>query len=251
MSSSGSSRSSSSGAQRGAPMAPRGHGGGWGTRSGTLGTRGRAALPSREPGGSYKGEPRGDSRPVARGGARRGHTHPAPHAHTRTCPAPPRAQAPRGQSPPRGAASPSQPSCCFCSLRNPPPSLSCFPELHVLSPHTLGGTSFAIQMCRGVPTTCRARRTQLSCIRTHLFSMSTASAPCVPGTATVSVLRWHNLERTRHKPKTKSVVKGKNKTPRTPQLPIPCEVEGLGCPSSCGSLIYFFEMTSPGAHICS
>lgn len=104
VSSSGSSRSSSSGAQRGAPMAPRGHGGGWGTRSGTLGTRGRAALPSREPGGSYKGEPRGDSRPVARGGHGAG-THtprptrtraraPRPHAHRRHA-----GRAPRGAPP--------------------------------------------------------------------------------------------------------------------------------------------------------
>jgi hypothetical protein len=67
-----------------------------------LGTRGRAALRSCEPGGGYKGEPRGDSRQAARGGHGAG-THPALHAHTRTCPAP-HAQSATRAEPPRGAA---------------------------------------------------------------------------------------------------------------------------------------------------
>lgn len=113
VSSSGSSRSSSSRTQRGSPMASRGRGGCLGTRSGalgpgTLGTRGQAAVRSREPGGGYKGEPRGDSRQAARGGHGAG-THPALHAHTRTCPAPHSHRRHAGRAP-AGRRSPSQPS---------------------------------------------------------------------------------------------------------------------------------------------
>lgn len=116
---------------------------------GTLGTRGQAALLSREPSGGYKGEPRGDSRQAARGGHGAG-TLPALHAHTRTCPRAPRAQAPRGQSPPRGAAAPaSLPDAFVVSetflLRSPAfQSLTCsapsLAEAHHLPYRCAGGT---------------------------------------------------------------------------------------------------------------
>lgn len=237
VSSGSSSRSSSSGAQRGPPMASRVHGGGWGARSGTLGTRGRSALPSREPGGSYKGEPRGDSRPAARGGHGAG-THPAPHAHTRTCPRAPWAQAPRGQSPPRGAAAFATLPVAFVVsetlLLRCPAFQSSTCSAPTLSEHIICYTDV-----QRVPTTCRARRTQLPCICTLLFSMSLVSALSVPGTATDSELWWHNLEMidNKQKHKARSVeelfhVEWKNKAPSTPQIHIPCKVEGLGCPSS-------------------